>query len=58
MITQLPGGILAEKIGGKYIFGGSIFLMAVLSIFTPLAARSSVTAAIVVQTLSGLAGVF
>jgi len=54
---QLPGGLLAERFGAKYVFGGSIFLMALFSLFTPWAARSSVTAAITVQTLSGLVGV-
>ncbi|XP_021935626.1 putative inorganic phosphate cotransporter isoform X2 [Zootermopsis nevadensis] len=38
VITHLPGGMLAEKFGGKYALGLGILCTAILSILTPLAA--------------------
>ena len=57
MVTQIPGGILAEKYGGKYIFGLGTLFTAVFTLVTPVAARSSTTALIVVRVLTGLAEV-
>ncbi|XP_022237128.1 sialin-like isoform X2 [Limulus polyphemus] len=53
-ITQLPGGVLADRFNAKWIFGGGIFVTAVLSLLTPVAARHSVEAFIVVRVLEGL----
>ncbi|XP_076349732.1 sialin-like isoform X3 [Tachypleus tridentatus] len=53
-ITQLPGGILADVFNAKWIFGGGIFLTAVLSLLTPVASRHSVEALIVLRVLEGL----
>lgn len=39
VITQIPGGVLAEKFGAKWIFGGSILITALLSLLGPFAAR-------------------
>ncbi len=58
MITQIPGGILAEKYGGKFIFGVGVFLTDVFCLVTPLAARQGgPVAVIVVRILTGLAEV-
>jgi ACS family sodium-dependent inorganic phosphate cotransporter-like MFS transporter 5 len=39
IITQLPAGVLSEKFGAKWIFGGSILITAILSLLGPEAAR-------------------
>ncbi|KAK3087918.1 hypothetical protein FSP39_012439, partial [Pinctada imbricata] len=40
IITQIPGGQLAEKFGGKKMFGFGVLVTAVLSMLTPVVARS------------------
>lgn len=57
MVTQIPGGILAERFGGKWVFGIGTLLTALFTLLTPVAARSSTTALIVVRVLTGLAEV-
>lgn len=52
---QLPGGLLADRYGGKYVFGLGVFFTGIFSLFTPIAARSSPTAAIVLRVLIGAA---
>jgi ACS family sodium-dependent inorganic phosphate cotransporter-like MFS transporter 5 len=39
VITQIPGGVLAQRFGAKWIFGVSILITALLSLLGPLAAR-------------------
>ena len=39
VITQIPGGVLAERFGGKLVFGLGILVTSVFTILTPLAAR-------------------
>merc|ERR1719187_2938335 len=41
VLTQLPGGRLAELFGGKWLFGGGILVTAVFTLLTPLAALQS-----------------
>ena len=38
VITHIPGGILAEKFGGKYALGLGILSTAIFTLLTPLAA--------------------
>ena len=40
--TQIMGGLLAEKFGGKWVFGSGALIAALASLFTPLAARSGI----------------
>ena len=54
VITQLPGGWLGARFGGKYLFGLGVLCTSVLTIFTPLAARHSVGMLILVRILEGL----
>lgn len=37
IITHIPGGILAEKFGGKYVFSGGLLAAGILTILTPMA---------------------
>ncbi|XP_068737249.1 sialin-like [Montipora capricornis] len=54
IITQLPGGWLGARFGGKYLFGFGVLSTAVLTMFTPMAARHSVGMFILVRILEGL----
>lgn len=58
MVTQIPGGILAEKYGGKYVLGIGILLTDFFSMLTPLAARHGGSGAVIaMRVLTGLAEV-
>lgn len=37
VITHVPGGILAEKFGGKYTLSLGILSTAIFTLFTPMA---------------------
>ena len=37
-LTQIPGGYLSTKFGGRYVFGIPIFIAAILTLLTPMAA--------------------
>ena len=54
MITQLPGGWLAEKYGGKKVLGIGIGMTSVLTLFTPLAAETSIWLLVAVRAMEGL----
>ena len=45
--------MLAERFGGKWIFGGSIFIAGILTLLIPLAARLHVGLLIVIRLLIG-----
>ena len=40
--TQIPGGFLAERYGGKWVFGLGTLCTAVLTLLTPLAASGGI----------------
>ncbi|GFS61399.1 hypothetical protein NPIL_404481, partial [Nephila pilipes] len=52
--TQLPGGILCERLGSKWLFGGGILITTSLYLFVPLAASWGVTAVAAIRILEGL----
>jgi len=45
---------LAERIGGKILFGGGVLVTAVLTLLTPVAARQSVYTLIALRVLEGI----
>lgn len=53
-ITNIPGGRLAELYGTKKVFGGSIFISALLTLLTPVAARIHYILLIVLRVVIGL----
>ncbi|KAF8787065.1 sialin-like [Argiope bruennichi] len=53
IFTQIPGGRMAEKFGGKWLFGLGVLCTSVLTLLTPIAARWSVSALIVLRVLEG-----
>lgn len=55
MVTHLPGGMLAERYGGKYSLGLGILSTAIFTILTPLALEwGDSTALIALRVLMGL----
>ncbi|GFO01841.1 vesicular glutamate transporter 2 [Plakobranchus ocellatus] len=52
--TQIPGGWLASKIGGKKLFGYGVLCTSVLTLITPVAVRYSVYLFIAVRVLEGI----
>ena len=51
--TQIPGGYLAEKYGGKWLFGIGTFMTAVLTLLTPVSAYAGTEWFIVIRVLEG-----
>ncbi|XP_032230700.2 sialin [Nematostella vectensis] len=54
IVTQLPGGLLAKRFGGRNLFGIGIFCTAVFTLLTPVAAHAHVGALIALRVLEGL----
>jgi len=53
IITQIPGGYLAAYFGGKALYGGGILLTALLTLLTPVAARTHFNLLIAVRVMEG-----
>ena len=54
LITQIPGGWLSERFGGKRVFGWFMFLTAVATLLTPVGARVSPYFLIVLRAVKGI----
>ncbi len=54
ILLQIPGGSTAERIGGKWIFGGGVAAACVFTLLTPMAAEVSFRCLIAVRALTGL----
>ncbi|ESO83132.1 hypothetical protein LOTGIDRAFT_133858 [Lottia gigantea] len=52
--TQLPGGWLAEKVGGRRLFGYGILCTSLLTLLTPVVARWSLPGLIVLRVVEGI----
>ena len=50
----MPGGWLASRYGGKWVFGLGIFGTGVFTLFTPLAADLTLWLVVVVRALEGV----
>ena len=55
LVTQVPGGALAERYGGKRIFLASVFFSSLFTCLGPVAARVSPILLCVVRAAQGLA---
>lgn len=53
ILTELPGGRLAELIGGRRVFGHSMLWASVLTLLTPIAAHINYVTLIIVRVLLG-----
>ncbi|XP_066917804.1 sialin-like [Clytia hemisphaerica] len=54
IITQIPGGWLATKYGGKNLFGCGVLMTALFTLITPPAARCNVYLLVAVRMAEGL----
>ena len=54
IITQIPGGWLSSKYGGKNLFGCGILMTALFTLITPPAARINVYLLAIVRMLEGV----
>lgn len=54
ILTELPGGRLAELIGGHRVFGHSMLWASLLTLFTPAAAFIDYKAVVVIRAFLGL----
>ena len=54
VLTELPGGRLAEVIGGHRVFGYSMLSASLLTLLTPFAAKLDYMAGVVLRVLLGL----
>ena len=57
VITQVPGGYLSEKYGGKWFFGLGTFSSAIFTLLTPMAAKGGLPSLIIIRFLIGLGNV-
>ncbi|KAM8719682.1 hypothetical protein ACLKA7_005846 [Drosophila subpalustris] len=54
VLTQVPGGRLAELLGGKRIYGYGVLITAIFTLLTPLAARCDLPLLVLVRVLEGM----
>ncbi len=55
IVTQIPGGILSEKFGGKWMMGLMTFVAGLLTMFNPMAARNGgIGALVALRIIQGL----
>merc|ERR1719228_2193345 len=52
--TQIPGGRMAEKYGGKRLYGVGVLITAIFTLLTPLAANISIYSLVLVRIIEGL----
>ena len=57
IFTQLPGGLVATRFGGKVVICVSMLLNSLAALFSPLAAEASPYALMALRALQGLAQV-
>jgi ACS family sodium-dependent inorganic phosphate cotransporter-like MFS transporter 5 len=53
-VTQIPGGALAEKFGGKWVYGMGVLVPAILNLLTPSAAYAGTIPFIILKVVQGL----
>uniref|UniRef100_A0A1A9W4V1 Sialin n=1 Tax=Glossina brevipalpis TaxID=37001 RepID=A0A1A9W4V1_9MUSC len=54
ILTQFAGGFIGSKIGGNLVFGIGIGTTAILTLFTPLAAKHSLELLLAVRIIEGI----
>ena len=57
LISQIPGGILAERYGGKWVFGVSLGIATVATLLTPVAATLNMGFLIFLRVIVGVGSV-
>ena len=54
LITQIPGGWLADRFGSKYTFGVGILMSSICTLLIPLSANVGVWCIVLVRVLAGV----
>lgn len=54
VLTQVPGGRMAELVGGKRIYGYGVLITAIFTMLTPLAAHWNLPFLVLVRILEGM----
>lgn len=54
IITHIPGGVLAQRFGGKFILAYTLFSTSTLTLLTPTVARMGPTYLMVLRFIEGL----
>ncbi|KAJ8317628.1 hypothetical protein KUTeg_005532 [Tegillarca granosa] len=54
LVTQIPGGWVATKFGGKRVYGWSMLVATLLTFITPIAAQTSYIFLIVIRIILGV----
>ena len=54
VLTQVPGGRLAEIVGGKWLMGVGVLITAIFTLLTPLAAITNIYLLYTVRIIEGL----
>ena len=53
-MSQIPGGYLSEKYGGKWVFGIGTVFNVLLTLLTPIIVKTSTPLFIVIRVIQGL----
>jgi len=53
MVSQFPGGWLAPKFGGKYVFGVGVLVTSLLTLITPQMANLNIWALVACRVIMG-----
>ncbi|XP_071038087.1 putative inorganic phosphate cotransporter isoform X2 [Parasteatoda tepidariorum] len=56
LLSQIPGGMIAEKYGAKWVYGLGVLFCAIATLLTPTAARLDVWALIFARAVVGFSG--
>jgi ACS family sodium-dependent inorganic phosphate cotransporter len=51
---QLPGGVLADRFGGKQVLGSGVLFWSLSTVFTPLSARHTLNSLLLCRALMGV----
>ena len=54
MMTNYIGGRLAERFGGRLVYGLGVTLTGILTVLSPLAAKHSTSAFMIIRVLEGM----
>ena len=58
ILTNVAGGYLSSRWGGKHVIGSALLTAAVLTLLVPVVARSSFTGLIVLRFFTGMSQVY
>ena len=57
MVSQIPGGLMAERLGAKWVLFGFCGVSTLATLLTPIAAKLGHQILIVVRILAGIGSV-